>query len=322
MIFQDPSLGAAPAVSSRRADRGGGARSPGRIQGTGRASARSSCWGSSGSPIRRRRVDDYPHEFSGGMRQRAMIAMALANEPKLLIADEPTTALDVTVQAQILALLERLRDELGMAIVIVTHDLGVVAEMADEIAVMYAGRIVETAAAETLLKRPEHPYTWGLLRSIPTLDRSARGTAGADPGQPAEPDRAAVWLSLPSALRYTRSPSTPASTRASSRCRATPLIASPACCRPGSASASGRISDELRRAARRGAGSGEALPDHARNRVEAEDRRGEGGRRGELRGDERRDAGDRGRDRLWEEHDRAADDAAARGDRWHRAVRR
>jgi peptide/nickel transport system ATP-binding protein len=123
-----------------------------------------------GIPDPDRRVDDYPHEFSGGMRQRAMIAMALANEPKLLIADEPTTALDVTVQAQILALLERLKSELGMGIVIVTHDLGVVAEMADEIAVMYAGRIVETATTEALLSRPEHPYTWGLLRSIPTLD--------------------------------------------------------------------------------------------------------------------------------------------------------
>jgi peptide/nickel transport system ATP-binding protein len=123
-----------------------------------------------GIPDPGKRVDDYPHEFSGGMRQRAMIAMALANEPKLLIADEPTTALDVTVQAQILALLERLRAQLGMAIVIVTHDIGVVAEMADEIAVMYAGRIVETATTEALLSSPEHPYTWGLLRSIPSID--------------------------------------------------------------------------------------------------------------------------------------------------------
>jgi peptide/nickel transport system ATP-binding protein len=117
----------------------------------------------------RRRVDQYPHEFSGGMRQRAMIAMALVNDPKVLIADEPTTALDVTVQAQILALLERLQRELGMAIVIITHDLGVVAEMADDIAVMYAGRIVETAPAALIFSQPQHPYTWGLLRSIPTL---------------------------------------------------------------------------------------------------------------------------------------------------------
>jgi peptide/nickel transport system ATP-binding protein len=122
-----------------------------------------------GIPDPRSRVDAYPHEFSGGMRQRAMIAMALANDPKLLIADEPTTALDVTVQAQILALLERLQRELGMAIVIITHDLGVVAEIADDVAVMYAGRIVETARAEIVFAGPEHPYTWGLLGSIPTL---------------------------------------------------------------------------------------------------------------------------------------------------------
>jgi peptide/nickel transport system ATP-binding protein len=122
-----------------------------------------------GIPDPARRVDEYPHEFSGGMRQRVMIAMALANEPKLLIADEPTTALDVTVQAQILALMERLQRELGMAIVIITHDLGVVAEMADDIAVMYAGRIVETASAANMFDDPEHPYTWGLLKSIPKL---------------------------------------------------------------------------------------------------------------------------------------------------------
>ena len=125
-----------------------------------------------GIPDPDRRAQEYPHEFSGGMRQRAMIAMALANEPKLLIADEPTTALDVTVQAQILALLERLQRELGMAIVIITHDLGVVAEMADDIAVMYAGRIVETASAELTFHQPQHPYTWGLLRSIPRLESS------------------------------------------------------------------------------------------------------------------------------------------------------
>jgi peptide/nickel transport system ATP-binding protein len=112
----------------------------------------------------------YPHELSGGMRQRAMIAIALANEPRLLFADEPTTALDVTVQAQILALLRRLREELGMALVIVTHDLGVIAETAEEVAVMYAGRIVERAPTATLFRGPEHPYTWGLLRSIPRLD--------------------------------------------------------------------------------------------------------------------------------------------------------
>jgi peptide/nickel transport system ATP-binding protein len=123
-----------------------------------------------GIPDPKRRIDQYPHEFSGGMRQRAMIAMALANEPKLLIADEPTTALDVTVQAQILALLEELQQRLGMAIIIITHDLGVVAQIADEIAVMYAGRIVEHATTERIFTAPQHPYTWGLLKSIPRLD--------------------------------------------------------------------------------------------------------------------------------------------------------
>ena len=137
-----------------------------------------------GIPDPARRVDEYPHEFSGGMRQRAMIAMALANEPKLLIADEPTTALDVTVQAQILALMERLQRELGMAIVIITHDLGVVAEMADDIAVMYAGRIVETASAARLFAAPEHPYTWGLLKSIPRLDGPREQDLVPIPGTP------------------------------------------------------------------------------------------------------------------------------------------
>jgi peptide/nickel transport system ATP-binding protein len=127
-----------------------------------------------GIPDPKRRVDQFPHEFSGGMRQRAMIAMALANEPKLVIADEPTTALDVTVQAQILALLADLQKRLGTAIIIITHDLGVVAEIADDICVMYAGRIVEHAPTEQIFHSPQHPYTWGLLKSIPRLD-SPRG---------------------------------------------------------------------------------------------------------------------------------------------------
>jgi len=123
-----------------------------------------------GIPAARTRVDDYPHQFSGGMRQRVMIAMALSCEPKLLLADEPTTALDVTIQAQILDLIKRLREELGMAIMMITHDLGVVAGIADRINVMYAGYIVETGTADELFHNPRHPYTLGLLRSIPRLD--------------------------------------------------------------------------------------------------------------------------------------------------------
>jgi len=123
-----------------------------------------------GIPAARSRVDDYPHQFSGGMRQRVMIAMALSCDPKLLIADEPTTALDVTIQAQILDLIGQLRRELGMAVIMITHDLGVVAGVADKINVMYAGYIVESAPAEELFAKPRHPYTLGLLRSIPRID--------------------------------------------------------------------------------------------------------------------------------------------------------
>ena len=125
-----------------------------------------------GIPQPDRRVDDYPHQFSGGMRQRAMIAMALSCDPELLIADEPTTALDVTVQAQILDLMRDLQQEFGSALIIITHDLGVVAELADDIVVMYAGKAVEQGAAAEVFEHPQHPYTWGLLASMPRLDRS------------------------------------------------------------------------------------------------------------------------------------------------------
>jgi peptide/nickel transport system ATP-binding protein len=124
-----------------------------------------------GIPQPDRRVDDYPHQFSGGMRQRAMIAMSLSCDPELLIADEPTTALDVTVQAQILDLIRDLQQEFNSAIIMITHDLGVVAELSDDILVMYGGRCVEQASVEDAFHRPEHPYTWGLLGSMPRLDR-------------------------------------------------------------------------------------------------------------------------------------------------------
>ena len=130
------------------------------------------------------RVADYPHQFSGGMRQRVMIAMALCNDPELLIADEPTTALDVTVQAQILDLISELQAEFGSAVIIITHDLGVVAQIADDILVMYAGRPAEYGAAADIFDRPGHPYTWGLLASMPRLDRERQSRLVPIPGTP------------------------------------------------------------------------------------------------------------------------------------------
>jgi oligopeptide/dipeptide ABC transporter ATP-binding protein len=123
-----------------------------------------------GIPRAERRIDDYPHQFSGGMRQRVMIAMALVNDPDLLIADEPTTALDVTTQAQILNLMNKLQEDFGSAIIIITHDLGVVAETADDVVVMYAAQVVEHGPVESIFRRPHMPYTWGLLGSLPRLD--------------------------------------------------------------------------------------------------------------------------------------------------------
>ncbi|MEO7057969.1 MAG: ABC transporter ATP-binding protein, partial [Caldimonas sp.] len=124
-------------------------------------------------PTPQRRVNDYPHQFSGGMRQRVMIAIALACNPKLLIADEPTTALDVTIQAQILDLLSELKERLGMSIMLITHAMGVVAEVAQRVVVMYAGMVVEEATVEELFANPRHPYTQGLIRSIPRIDTAA-----------------------------------------------------------------------------------------------------------------------------------------------------
>jgi peptide/nickel transport system ATP-binding protein len=137
-----------------------------------------------GIPNPQTRVDDYPHQFSGGMRQRAMIAMALSCNPELLIADEPTTALDVTVQAQILDLINSLQQEFGSAVIIITHDLGVVAELADDILVMYAGRMAEYGTSEDIFDRPAHPYAWGLLSSMPRLDRARAERLTPIPGTP------------------------------------------------------------------------------------------------------------------------------------------
>ena len=171
MIFQDPMtslnpvhrigdqiVGADPRPRRREQDRGARAR-------------RSSCSSGSGSRAPASAPTHYPHEFSGGMRQRVMIAMALSCDPSVLIADEPTTALDVTIQAQILERIRELRDETGAAVILVTHDLGVVADIADRVAVMYAGRIVEQGTLDEIFYDPQHPYTWGLLGSITRVDR-------------------------------------------------------------------------------------------------------------------------------------------------------
>ncbi len=148
-------------------------------------------------------MHDYPHQFSGGMRQRVMIAMALSCKPKLLIADEPTTALDVTIQAQILELLQEMKERFGMAIMLITHAMGVVAETCQRVVVMYAGKVVEEAPVEALFGDPRHPYTQGLIRSIPRIDRAAEheAAAGGDPRHGAQPARAAAGLPLRAALQ-------------------------------------------------------------------------------------------------------------------------
>ena len=137
-----------------------------------------------GIPEPERRVDQYPHEFSGGMRQRVMIAIAFACDPKVLICDEPTTALDVTIQGQILDIIKQLQKERNTAVIMITHDLGVVANMAQKIAVMYSGKIVERGTSEDIFYRPRHPYTWALIRSVPRLDLNNKQTLASIPGTP------------------------------------------------------------------------------------------------------------------------------------------
>ena len=162
---------AEPGDADRRADRRADPGARGRARPAGARARPSSSSSGSGIPRARERVDNYPFEFSGGMRQRVMIALALSCNPSVLIADEPTTALDVTIQAQILQRIRELREETGAAVILVTHDLGVVADIADRIAVMYAGRIVEQGTLDQIFYDPQHPYTWGLLGSITRVDK-------------------------------------------------------------------------------------------------------------------------------------------------------
>jgi len=184
MVFQDPMTSFNPVyrlgdqiVEAIRAHR------PDVSKAQGRARA-AELFDAVGIPDAERRVDDYPHEFSGGMRQRAMIAMALALEPEVLIADEPTTALDVTIQAQILRLLEQLNRERNLATLLITHDLGVVAEVADRVLVMYAGKVVEQGTLDEVFYDPQHPYTWGLLGSLTRIDRPRPRRLPQIAGQP------------------------------------------------------------------------------------------------------------------------------------------
>ncbi|WP_432744124.1 ABC transporter ATP-binding protein [Streptomyces sp. JH002] len=183
MIFQDPLTALSPYYTIGRQI----AEPFRKHRGAGKREARERAiemLGKVGIPHPRKRVDDYPHQFSGGMRQRAMIAMALVCDPDLLIADEPTTALDVTVQAQILDLLLDLQQEFGSAIILITHDLGVVSQVSDDVLVMYAGRAVERGTVREVLRRPQHPYTWGLLGSMPRLGGDTEQELLPIPGSP------------------------------------------------------------------------------------------------------------------------------------------
>lgn len=194
MIFQEPMTALNPVLTVGQQIRESLAEHAGLRGAAGRARA-VELLDQVGIPAAGTRLDEYPHQFSGGMRQRAMIAIALAGKPKLLLADEPTTALDVTIQDQILKLLLRLKEELGMGVVLVTHDLGVIAETSDRVAVMYAGRVVEMAPVRDLFREPRHAYTRGLLASVPSGNerRPLEPIPGSPPNLAALPDGCPFW---------------------------------------------------------------------------------------------------------------------------------
>ena len=224
MIFQEPMTSLNPILTDRAADHRAAAHPSRHERRRRRARARSSCCGLVGIPDPERRLEQYPHQFSGGMRQRVMIAIGLACNPKLIIADEPTTALDVTIQAQILELMKDLSRKLNIALIIITHNLGVVARYADRVIVMYAARLVEQGDADAVFHRPRHPYTMGLLRSVPRLDRPRGGKLETIEGLPPNLADAAAGLPLRAALpvpdRDLRPGAAAAADRYRRRCRA------------------------------------------------------------------------------------------------------
>ena len=272
-----------------------------------------------GIPNPDRRVDEYPHEFSGGMRQRVMIAMALSCNPSLLIADEPTTALDVTIQAQILELMKRLRRDHGSSILIITHDMGVVSDLAERVVVMYAGGVVEEGPKRAVFREPQHPYTWGLLDSIPRVGLTRGRRLTVIPGQPPS------LLAPPAGCRFA-----PRCIYRFPKCDERPALtakveAGPRGCLPpgavGAARAPPRAEDRMSGDAARGTRPRQALH-RARHGVPQRRRRRPRRRRRLARRSERRDARRRRRVRLREVDARPAARAAARADVGDGALRR